>query len=192
MVKTAVKTKIGRVRESQLKIELQNGFLRRKENMTNKKMPQLIGVRHVGLSAQNPAVLAGFYHDVLGLDIVPTDTAALGPNVFLSSHREQGSLDLAFFANPVLQHIAFEVSSLAELRAFHQRIIDRGLPIKLVLNHGVSLSFYFADPEGHMIEIYWPTGIACIPRHGEPVDLTRSEEEVLETIGGSSERSLPS
>jgi catechol-2,3-dioxygenase len=192
MVKTAVKTKIGRVRESQLKIELQNGFLRRKENMTNKKMPQLIGVRHVGLSAQNPAVLAGFYHDVLGLDIVPTDTAALGPNVFLSSHREQGSLDLAFFANPVLQHIAFEVSSLADLRAFHQRIIDRGLPIKLVLNHGVSLSFYFADPEGHMIEIYWPTGIACIPRHGEPVDLTRSEEEVLETIGGSSERSLPS
>ena len=54
--------------------------------MTNKKMPQLVGVRHVGLSAQNPAALAGFYHDVLGLDIVPTDTAALGPTAFLSGH----------------------------------------------------------------------------------------------------------
>ena len=161
--------------------------------MTNKKMPQLIGVRHVGLSAQNPAALADFYHDVLGLDIVSTDTAALGPTAFLSSHPEQGSLDLVFFANPALQHIAFEVSSLADLRAFHQHIIDRGLPIKIVLNHGVSLSFYFADPEGHMIEIYWPTGIACIPRHGEPIDLTRSEEELREVaIGGSSERAMPS
>lgn len=54
----------------------------------------------------------------------------------------------------------------------------------MALNHGVSLSFYFADPEGHMIEIYWSTGIACIPRHGEPIDLTRSEEEVREAIGG--------
>jgi catechol-2,3-dioxygenase len=161
--------------------------------MTNRKMPQLIGVRHVGLSAQNPAALADFYHDVLGLDIVSTDTAALGPTAFLSSHPEQGSLDLVFFANPALQHIAFEVSSLADLRAFHQHIIDRGLPIKIVLNHGVSLSFYFADPEGHMIEIYWPTGIACIPRHGEPIDLTRSEEELREVaIGGSSERAMPS
>ena len=161
--------------------------------MTNKKMPQVIGVRHVGLSAQNPAVLAEFYYDVLGLDIVSTDTAALGPTAFLSSHPEQGSLDLVFFANPALQHIAFEVSSLADLRAFHQRIIDKGLPIKIALNHGVSLSFYFGDPEGHMIEIYWPTGIACIPRHGEPIDLTRSEEELREVaIGGSSEGSMPS
>ena len=74
----------------------------------------------------------------------------------------------------------------ADLRAFHRHIIDRGLPIKIVLNHGVSLSFYFADPEGHMIEIYWPTGIACIPRHGEPIDLTRSEEELGEVAIGDS------
>ena len=149
----------------------------------------LIGLRHVGLSAQNPAVLADFYHVVLGLDIVSTDTAALGLTAFLSSDPKRGSVDLVFFANPALQHIAFEVSSLADLRAFHQRIIDKGLPIKMVLNHGVSLSFYFVDPEGHMIEIYWWTGIACIPRRGERIDLTRSEEEVREAIGGSSERS---
>jgi catechol-2,3-dioxygenase len=46
----------------------------------------------------------------------------------------------------------------------------------MALNHGVSLSFYFVDPEGHMVEVYWPTGVACLPRHGEPIDLTRSEE----------------
>jgi catechol-2,3-dioxygenase len=86
--------------------------------MTNEKMPHVIGVRHVGLSAQYPAVLADFYHDVLALKIVSTDTVALGPTDFLSSHPEEGSVDLVFFANPGLQHTAFEVSSLADLRAF--------------------------------------------------------------------------
>ena len=144
--------------------------------MTQKRTPQVIGVRHVGLSARDPAALAAFYRDVLGLQVVPTDTSTLGATAFLSSHPAEGSLDLAFFANPAYQHTAFEVRSLADLRAFHQRVLGRGVPIKMALNHGVSLSFYFVDPEGHMVEVYWPTGVACRPRHGEPIDLTRSEE----------------
>jgi catechol-2,3-dioxygenase len=144
--------------------------------MTQKRTPQVIGVRHVGLSARDPAALAAFYRDVLGLQVVPTDTSALGATAFLSSHPAEGSLDLAFFANPAYQHTAFEVRSLADLRAIHQQVLGRGVPIKMALNHGVSLSFYFVDPEGHMVEVYWPTGVACRPRHGEPIDLTRSEE----------------
>ena len=46
--------------------------------MTKQDVPQVIGVRHVGLSARDPAALAEFYRDVLGLQVVPTDTAALG------------------------------------------------------------------------------------------------------------------
>ena len=144
--------------------------------MTQRETPQVIGVRHVGLSARDPAALAEFYQDVLGLQVVPTDTAALGATAFLSSHPAEGSLDLALFANPAFQHTAFAVRSLADLRAFYQRALGQGVPIKMALNHGVSLSFYFVDPEGHMVEVYWPTGVACRPRHGEPIDLTRSEE----------------
>ena len=144
--------------------------------MTQQESPQVIGVRHVGLSARDPAALAAFYRDVLGLQVVPTDTAALGATAFLSSHPAEGSLDLALFANPAFQHTAFEVRSLEDLRALHQRVLGRGVPVKMVLNHGVSLSFYFVDPEGHLVEVYWPTGVACRPRHGEPIDLTRSEE----------------
>jgi catechol-2,3-dioxygenase len=144
--------------------------------MTQKTTPQVIGVRHVGLGARDPAALAAFYRDVLGLQVVPTDASALGAAAFLSSRPAEGSLDLAFFANPALQHTAFEVRSLADLRAFYQRVLGRGVPIKMALNHGVSLSFYFVDPEGHMVEVYWPTGVACRPRHGDPIDLTQSEE----------------
>ena len=40
-------------------------------NATGPETPQVIGVRHVGLSARDPAALAEFYRDVLGLQIVP-------------------------------------------------------------------------------------------------------------------------
>src|SRR5262245_31131624 len=143
--------------------------------MLRHESPHVIGVRHVGLAARDPGALAKFYRDVLGLEAVPTDTAALGPTAFLSSRPAGGSIDLALFANPALQHTAFEVRSLADLRAFHRRVAGRGVPVKATLNHGVSLSFYFEDPEAHLIEVYWPTGVACRPRHGEPIDLTQSE-----------------
>ena len=150
--------------------------------MTKQDRPQLIGVRHVGLSARDPAALAAFYRDVLGLQVVPTDSSALGATAFLSSHPAGVPVDLAFFANPAYQHTAFEVRSLADLRAFHQRVLGRGVPVKMALNHGVSLSFYFDDPEGHLIEVYWPTGAACRPRHGDAIDLTRSEEALRRDV----------
>src|SRR5262249_22256279 len=131
---------------------------------------------------------AEFYRAVLGLQVVPTDTAALGATAFLSRHPAEGSLDLALFANSAYQHTAFEVRSLEDLRAFHLRVLGRGVPVKMALNHGVSLSFYFEDPEGHLIEVYWPTGVLCRPHHGDPIDLTHSEEalrrEVAELAAG--------
>src|SRR5258708_20634843 len=122
------------------KDRIQKSSHEERKKMTNEKMTKIIGVRHVGLIAQNPAVLADFYHDVLALEIVSTDTAALGPTAFLSSQPEEGSVDLVFFANSALQHTAFEVSSLANLRAFHQRIIDRRVPINVVGTHVLSLA----------------------------------------------------
>ena len=90
--------------------------------MTQQESPQVIGVRHVGLSARDPAVLAEFYRDVLGLQVVggsTAETSAFGASAFLSSHPAQESHDLALFANPAFQHTAFAVRSLADLRAFH-------------------------------------------------------------------------
>jgi len=42
-------------------------------------------------------------------------------------HRAQA---LAGFANPAFAHIAFKVSSLAELRSFHARVVEKNIPIK--------------------------------------------------------------
>ena len=150
--------------------------------MPQQETPQVIGVRHVGLSARDPAALAEFYTDVLGLQVVPVDTSGLGATAFLSSHPAEVPVDLALFANPAYQHTAFEVRSLADLRALHQRFLDLGVRVKMALNHGVSLSFYFDDPEGHLIEVYWPTGVVCRPRHGNPIDLTLPEEALRRDV----------
>lgn len=144
--------------------------------------PRVIGVGHVALSARDPVALSEFYRDVLGLQVVPTETSALGENVFLSSRPTEASVALALFTNPAFQHTAFEARSLADLRAFDQRILCRGMQVKMALNHGISLSFYFDDPEGHLLEVYWSTGIECLPRHGDPIDLTLPEETLWQNV----------
>ena len=149
--------------------------------MSNHETTHVIGVHHVGLSARDPAALAAFYHDVLGLEVVggsTADTPVFGACAFLSSHPAEEHHDLALFANPAYQHTAFKVRSLADLRAMYQRVLDRGVPVKMAFNHGVSIAFYFEDPEGHLIEVYWPTGVARPQPYGDPIDLALSEEAI--------------
>jgi catechol-2,3-dioxygenase len=153
--------------------------------MTQKRTPQVIGVHHVGLSARDPAALAAFYHDVLGLQVVggsTADASAFGASAFLSSRSSEEHHDLALVANPAFQHIAFKVRSLADLRAVYQRVLGRGVPVKMAFNHGVSIAFYFEDPEGHLIEVYWPTGVARPQPYGDPIDLALSEEAIQRKV----------
>jgi catechol-2,3-dioxygenase len=136
------------------------------------------GVRHVGLYAKNPAVTAEFYRNVMGMQIVGGSSAEgpIGASAFLSSRPDDESHEIALLANPEFRHVAFEVASLAELRSFYQRVCDRQLTVKMVFNHGSSLAFYFDDPDGNMIEIYWLTGLRCRQPFAEPLDLTQSED----------------
>src|SRR5215470_14143371 len=143
------------------------------------------GVHHVGLYAKDPSASAEFYRDVLNMQIVggsgPEDR--LGATAFLSSRPDEESHEIVLFANPVLAHVAFKVSSLVELRSLHTRVVERGIPIKFAFNHGVSFSFYFDDPDGHMIEVYWPTGTPQSYRqpYAEPLDLTQPDD-LLEKV----------
>jgi catechol-2,3-dioxygenase len=162
--------------------------------MTKQETPHVSGVRHVGLGARDPAALATFYHDVLGLQAVggsAAGTSALGATAFLSSHPDEESHDLALFADPALQHTAFKVRSLADLRAVYQRVLDRGVPVKMASNHGASLAFYFEDPEGHLLEVYWPTGVRWRQPHVEPIDLTLSEEALRRVVAELANRRAP-
>jgi len=148
------------------------------------------GIHHVGLHAKDPAASAEFYRDILGMQIVGGSGPdhLLGASAFLSSRPDQESHEIALFANPVYAHVAFKVSSLSELRSFHARVQEKQVPIRFAFNHGVSFAFYFEDPDGHMIEIYWPTGaLECYRQpYMEPLDLTQSDEVLLQRVARAS------
>jgi catechol-2,3-dioxygenase/quercetin dioxygenase-like cupin family protein len=144
------------------------------------------GIHHVGLRATNPAVSAEFYRDVLGMQIVGGSAPdhPIGATAFLSSRPDEESHEIALFANPAFAHVAFKVSSLAELRSLHARVVERNIPIKFLANHGVSFAFYFDDPDGNTIEVYWPTGelSRSLQPQMEPLDLSQPDEALIEKI----------
>ena len=87
---------------------------------------------------------------------------------------------VVLFANPEYAHVAFKVASLADLKSLHARVLEKGIPIKFAFNHGVSFSFYFDDPDGNMIEVYWPTGdMSRRQPHAELLDLSQPDEVLL-------------
>jgi len=146
---------------------------------------QHTGIRHVGLHATNPTASAEFYRDVLGMKIVGGSTPdhPLGATAFLSSRPDEEPHEIALLANREFAHIAFKVSSLSEFRSFHARVVEKNIPIKFVFNHRVSFAFYFDDPDGNMIEVYWPTGDRSQRQpYAEPFDLSQPDEALLEKI----------
>src|SRR5262249_9479419 len=76
----------------------------------------------------------------------------------------------------------FKVRSLADFRTMYQRVLGRDVPVKMALNHGASIAFYFEDPEGQLVEVYWPTGVACRQPHGEPIDLMLSDDALRRDV----------
>ena len=164
---------------------------------SNKLGCQNTGIHHVGLFASNPAASAEFYRDLLGMEIIGGSSPdhPFGATAFLSSRPEEESHEIALFANPAFAHVAFKVSSLTELRSFYARVVERNIPIKFEANHGVSLAFYFDDPDGNMVEVYWPTGDLSrdqpLQPHMEPLDLSQPEEVLLENMKTAKARAFP-
>jgi NAD(P)-dependent dehydrogenase (short-subunit alcohol dehydrogenase family)/catechol-2,3-dioxygenase len=148
--------------------------------------PDFIGVRHVNLPAKNLAAIAAFYRAVIGMTVVKETpaTGSVGATLLLALHPGgEEAYDLVFFSNSAMAHTAFEVESLDELKRAYREMKRRGVPIKMVRNHGTSFSFYFEDPEGHNLEIYWQTSARVPPDFfARPIDLDRPEEELLREV----------
>ena len=97
-------------------------------------MPSFIGVRHVGLAAKNPAGLAEFYRNVMGMTVVgesPVGSPFWGASVFLGAHHEEEDHEMVFFDNRAAAHTAFRVASLGDLQTFYRQVKGQGVPIKV-------------------------------------------------------------
>ena len=145
---------------------------------------------HVSVPAKDPKELAGFYRQLLGLEVTMAGSVpGLGDFAFLNQHPQAELPLIALHTKPEGRHIALQVTSLEALRTLCADATAHGIPDSMALNHRVSISVYFHDPEGNMIEVYWATGRKDTDRpYADPItldDLERPEGELLERIGGS-------
>ena len=53
-----------------------------------------------------------------------------------------------------LVHAAWQMASLEDLKALHQRLKDNDIPTRIG-DHGLSLGVYFSDPDGNELETYY-------------------------------------
>lgn len=145
---------------------------------------------HVAMPAQNPKELATYYHTLLGLDVTLEGTLPnLGEFVFLGNSAALQQQTLALITRQEARHIAWQVDSLAALKAFYTNTKAHGIPISFAVNHRVTLSLYLRDPEGNAVEVFWPTGRNVDGMFAEPFDvalLDQPEAVLLSLVDGTS------
>jgi catechol 2,3-dioxygenase len=117
---------------------------------------------HVNIYVRNAERSRQWYADVLGLH---TYDFRPGRAAFMSADLEQ-SHEVALMevgddapgaqkGQVGLNHMAWRMQSLEDLREVYQRLKDYQVPIDHVSDHGISLGIYFRDPDGNGIEVFY-------------------------------------
>jgi catechol 2,3-dioxygenase len=119
-------------------------------------------IAHVVIKVRNLERSKKFYTEVLGMDVM--SEIPMPPILFLANNRrdhheiallEIGPQAEAPAANAIgLVHIAFRLRDEAELRAAYAELKEKQIPISFTVDHGITKSVYFFDPDGHELEVY--------------------------------------
>jgi catechol 2,3-dioxygenase len=117
-------------------------------------------VAHVILNVRDPLKSAQWYHDVLGMELMNVNED-FGV-AFLSFGTQDHDIGLARapqgtpLGSPGVSHVALMLDGDEDgLRSFYARVREHGGQIDFVADHGVSKSFYFFDPDGNRLEIFY-------------------------------------
>jgi catechol 2,3-dioxygenase len=141
---------------------------------------------HMGIYVQDRDKMEQFYTEVLGLMVTDRGEGRSGMHLtFMSANPQNhhqvvlvtGRPDTSGF-NPI-QQISFMVDSLTDLREVHNRALSLGATEMRPVTHGNAWSVYFKDPEGNTVEAYLDTPFHVPQPHGKPLDLTKSDEQIL-------------
>lgn len=142
---------------------------------------------HFGIYVFDLDKMVDFYTQVFRLTI--TDEG-IGKNfgnrlVFLSATEDQHH-QLVLSAgrseqSPVstIMQASFLVPDLDELRLNRKKAEQLGAYEIRPMNHGNAWSVYYFDPEGNRVEVYLDTPFYVNQPYGTPLDLTKTEAELL-------------
>jgi catechol 2,3-dioxygenase len=141
---------------------------------------------HIVLKVRDAARSRDFYTSTLGLKVSHEDLARGA--VFLSFGREHHELALFQGATgeapdasqPGLHHIAWQLGSFEELKAAYHELKALGVPVESTVEHNVSRSVYFNDPDGNRVELYcdmFEDGFAAMQTLGPRREALTLEED---------------
>lgn len=151
------------------------------------QVPAGANIGHVHLKVADIDRALAFYQGVLGFNLVMRmgDTAAfvsaggyhhhIGLNTW---HSRRGSPAPAHHTG--LYHFAIKYPSRRDLATVVRRVVDAGVPLQGVADHGVSEAVYLADVDGNGIELYrdrpeseWPRAAdgSIVLTMADPLDL---------------------
>ena len=125
---------------------------------------------HVNLKTTRLGEMIDYYRVLVGAEVVFSDQFGAWLSNDGANHR------IALLAFPGMEddpgkdthtgmhHCAFEYGSFDELNASYLRLRREGIEPAICLDHGMTLSYYYADPDGNNVELQcdafgdWATG----------------------------------
>jgi catechol-2,3-dioxygenase len=115
---------------------------------------------HVVLKVRDTRKSRDFYTRALGLKVAHEDLERGA--VFLSFGTQHHDLALFQMATgqapddqqPGLHHTAWQVGSFEELQEAYRELRQLGFAVESTVEHNVTRSMYFPDPDGNRVELY--------------------------------------
>ena len=148
-------------------------------------MAQTAGLGHVGIYAHDLMKMRDFYTRVIGLQVADEDLEERGM-CFLSSDPISEHHEFVLMKGrksdedtQIIQQISFKVPTIQDMREYKAMIEEEELKIDRIVSHGNAFGMYFFDPEGNRVELYYRTGFPVPQPHGDPLDLSKSDEELI-------------
>lgn len=131
---------------------------------------------HIVLSVRDLEASVAFYTKTLGLVVAQRKNNP--PRAFLSlgeDHHEIGLFQQATGPvpspdQPGLIHIAWQLPDMDELRAAFRELTAGGIEVR-AMQHNVTNSLYFDDPDGNTVELYvdrWENNFEAMTTNNQP------------------------
>jgi catechol 2,3-dioxygenase len=114
---------------------------------------------HFNLKTTRLQELVGWYGTVVGAEVVFQDATGAWLSNDAANHRIALLGFPGFVDDPDketrtgMHHSAFEYDSFEELNASYLRLREAGIEPDICIDHGMTLSYYYKDPDGNHVEL---------------------------------------
>ena len=114
---------------------------------------------HFNLKTTRLQELIDWYATVVGAEVTFQDATGAWLTNDSANHRIALLCFPGFVDDPEretrtgMHHSAFEYASFADLNASYLRLRDAGIERDICIDHGMTLSYYYKDPDGNRVEL---------------------------------------